>query len=180
MNARLWLPTFSLIAGFVLPLVGLSAQERNLSLLDVFELEYVSDPQISPDGSQIVYVRNFMDVMKDTKRSNLWIIRSDGSGNRPLTTGNRNDFSPRWSPDGKKILYMSGSESSVQLYLRWLDTGSTAKLTNLTSPPSSASWSPDGRWIVFSWKTFLKAHWDCIAAADFATVEIRTRSRVRI
>ncbi|MFQ6116556.1 MAG: DPP IV N-terminal domain-containing protein, partial [bacterium] len=118
--------------------------------IDVFQLEYASDPQISPDGQKIVYVRNFMDIMTDRRRSNLWIIKYDGSDQRPLTTGNRNDSSPRWSPDGPRLLYVSSAKGSSQLYLRWMETGQTAKLTNLTESPSSITWSPDGQWIAFS------------------------------
>ena len=123
---------------------------RRFNSIDVFQLEYAADPRISPDGSQIVYVRNFMDIMTDRRRSNLWIIQTDGSNHRPLTTGNQNDRSPRWSPDGKKLLYLSGSAGSRQIYVRWMDTGQTAKLTNLAQMPSGISWSPDGKWIAFS------------------------------
>jgi len=119
-------------------------------LLDVFQLEYANDPQISPDGKRIVYVRTSLDIMSDRSRGNLWIINTNGSNHRPITSGNRSDFSPRWSPDGKKLLYGSTVEGSVQLYLRWMDTGQTAKLTNLTSSPGGVSWSPDGKWIAFS------------------------------
>ncbi|NIR47023.1 S9 family peptidase [candidate division KSB1 bacterium] len=118
--------------------------------IDVFQLEYASDPQISPDGKKIVYARRFMDIMKDRRRSNLWIINFDGSNHRALTTGNENHTSPRWSPDGSRLLYVSGSKGSAQIYLRWMDTGQTAKLTNLTHPPRGMTWSPDGHWIAFS------------------------------
>ncbi len=67
--------------------------ENKLKMLDVFEMEFVSDPQISPDGKTIVYVRNFMDIMEDKKRGNLWIIKSDGKDNMSLTTGMVNDYS---------------------------------------------------------------------------------------
>lgn len=117
---------------------------------DVFDLEYASDPRISPDGSQVVYVRNFFEIMKDRQRSNLWIVGADGNNHRPLTSGNRNDASPRWSPDGTRLLYVSSSEGPAQLYLLWMDTGQTAKLTDITSQPEGLSWSPDGRWIAFS------------------------------
>ncbi len=119
-------------------------------LKDVFDLEYASDPRISPDGSQVVYVRNFFDIMNDRQRSNLWVVGADGRNHRPLTSGNRNDASPRWSPDGTRLLYVSSSEGSSQIYQRWMDTGQTAKLTDLTSRPGGLSWSPDGRWIAFS------------------------------
>src|SRR5580698_8841942 len=80
--------------------------------MDVFHLEYASDPQISPDGKRVVYVRHFMDVMKDRRRSNLWIINVDGNEHRPMTTGTHNDGSPRWSPDGKRLLYVSSVDGS--------------------------------------------------------------------
>ncbi|QVL33724.1 S9 family peptidase [Telmatocola sphagniphila] len=118
--------------------------------LDVFRLEYASDPQISPDGKQVVYVRNFLDIMKDKRRSNLWIVNSDGTDPRPLTSGTQNDFSPRWSANGKKLLYISSSSGTPQIHCRWMDSGQTAKLTNLTSAPANAVWSPDGEWIAFA------------------------------
>ena len=120
--------------------------------IDVFQIEYASEPRISPDGNRIVYIRNFMDIMKDRRRSNLWIVDATGSRHRPLTTGNRNDGAPRWSPDGRRLLYTSSpaADGSVQIYCRWMDTGQTAKLTNLTSSPGGLVWSPDGRWIAFS------------------------------
>lgn len=121
-----------------------------LETLDIFDIEFISDPQISPDGQHIVYVRNFKDIMTDGSRSNLWIIRFDGSGNHPLTTGNENDSSPRWSPDGKKLIYLSSKDGSRQLYLRWMDNGAETKLTNFTSSPSGIQWSPDGKWIAFT------------------------------
>ena len=75
------------------------AQDKSnrLTVSDVFNLESVSEPQISPDGKKIIYVRGFSDIMSDTRYSNLWMINFDGSDNRPLTTGNYNDSSPRWS-----------------------------------------------------------------------------------
>ncbi|NIV48026.1 MAG: S9 family peptidase, partial [Gammaproteobacteria bacterium] len=92
---------------------------------DVFQLEYASDPRISPDGSRVVYVRNFMDIMSDRRRSNLWIMSFDGSDHRPLTTGLRNDSSPRWSPDGKRLLYLARDENSTQVFVLWMDSGQT-------------------------------------------------------
>lgn len=117
---------------------------------DVFELEWASDPQIHPTGEGVVYVRNFMDIMTDRRRSNLWLVASDGSAHRPLTSGLVNHRSPRWSPDGARLLYVADTEHGAQLFVRWMDGGQTAQITRLTEAPSHLVWSPDGRWIAFS------------------------------
>ena len=124
--------------------------DEELQLIDIFQLEYAADPQISPDGQRIVYVRTFMDIMEDRRRSNLWILNVDGSDHRPLTSGNENHRSPRWSPDGKRLLYISGEEDSPQIYCRWMDTGQSARLSRLVNSPSDIEWSPDGSHIAFS------------------------------
>src|SRR5512133_3727824 len=89
---------------------GVSAAEKKdaenvqnrFGLRDMFDLEVAVDPQLSPDGTAIVFVRRFSDMMKDRKRSHLWMVDYDGRELRPLTSGNANDSSPRWSPDGKR------------------------------------------------------------------------------
>lgn len=129
---------------------SLAAQSDKFELIDVFDLEYISDPQISADGQRIAYVRNFKDIMTDGNRSNIWLINADGSNNRPLTTGNQNDYAPRWSPDGTRLLYLSAQDGKTQLYLRWLDSSAEQKLTNLTQSPGNIHWSPDGSRIAFS------------------------------
>lgn len=118
--------------------------------IDVFQLEYADDVQISPDGSQIAYVRVSHDIMTDRARRNLWIIGADGSNNRPLRSETKSSQSPRWSPDGTRVAYVSAAEGSPQLYVRWMDTGQTALLTNLVQAPGAIAWSPDGKSIAFT------------------------------
>ncbi|HEY1377524.1 MAG TPA: S9 family peptidase [Gemmataceae bacterium] len=121
-----------------------------LQPMDVFHLEYASEPQASPDGGRVAYVRNFMDVMKDKPRSHLWVINADGSDHRPLTSGDGNESSPRWSPDGKRLAYVGDAGGKDQLFVRWMDTGQTAQLTRGPQSPASPAWSPDGRQIAFA------------------------------
>ncbi len=127
-----------------------SEPSKPLQPIDVFELEYAADPRIAPDGASIVYARTFMDIMNDSKRSTLWQIGFDGSDHRPLTARQDSQGSPRFSPDGKRLLYVSVADGSAQLYVRWLDTGQEAKLTQLPRSPSGLTWSPDGKQIAFS------------------------------
>ena len=142
-----------MLASALLAPVALGAQSDAGTLfepMDVFGLEWASDPQISPDGGQVVYVRNFFDVMTDRARTNLWLVSADGARHRPLTSGTRSNGSPRWSPTGDRLVWISSQDGSAQLWLRWMDTGQEARITNLTEGPGNLAWSPDGRWIALT------------------------------
>jgi acylaminoacyl-peptidase len=121
-----------------------------LQPMDVFELEYASDPRISPNGSKIVYVRTSMDVMEDRRAHRLWMVNADGSDHRPLGNSEADMSSPRWSRDGTRLAFLSDADGSSQIYVRWMDTGETARLARLPESASGLSWSPDGRWLAFS------------------------------
>lgn len=146
---RAMIVSFVIAFSFSLSAKGQTNANR-LTAMDAFNLEFASDPQISPNGKQILYVRQFAEIMSDRNLSNIWIINSDGTNNRPLTTGNRSDTAPRWSPDGTKMIYTSDQDGTAQIYLRWMDNGQTAKLTNLQFAPAGINWSPDGQWISFT------------------------------
>ena len=118
--------------------------------LDVFDLEYVSNTEISPDGNKILYQRNFNDIMTDESFSNIWLINFDGSENRPITTGNFKDTSPKWSNKGDKFVFKSNREGKSQIFLFDLTNNSIQKLTNFQYSISSIKWSPDDSYILFS------------------------------
>ena len=118
--------------------------------MDVFELEWATDPRVSPDGKTIVYARNSNDIMKDRQRSNLWQVSTDGKNHRPLFTGLNNSSSPRWSPNSKRLAFVSNNSGSQQIHMRWMNSGETAVISQLQKSPSNLSWSPDGKWLAFT------------------------------
>ncbi len=104
-----------------------------LTVEHFLDFERVGGPQISPDGSQIIYTRSRVDQMEDEWASELWIMAGDGSKNRFLTKGS----SPRWSPDGTRIAYMApGDPGGAQLLVRWMDAeGATSQITHVAETP---------------------------------------------
>lgn len=142
-----------LAAGLILAggTTAANAQDRPFERMDIFDLEWVQDPQISPDGEHIVYRRRGMDIMEDRRTSELWIMRPDGSGHRKLTGRDASESSPRWSPDGTRIAFRSSTdESGTEIFIHWLEEGLTQRVTRTDGSPGSISWSPDGEYIAFS------------------------------
>ncbi|MGH7541978.1 MAG: S9 family peptidase [Gemmatimonadota bacterium] len=121
--------------------------DRILQVADFLDLEPVGSPELSPDGSEIIYARSHVNRIEDSWDSELWIMNADGSRNRFLTEGS----SPRWSPDGTRIAYLAeGEPKGTQVFVRWMDAeGATSQITRVTESPSSIEWSPDGRSIAF-------------------------------
>ncbi len=138
----------------VLPLTAQPAHTQtdsrdHLLVVDHYlDWEDVGDPQLSPDGSQIVYTRSWVNKIEDKWESALWIISADGSRNRFLTSGS----GARWSPDATRIAYLAeGEPKGTQLFVRWMDAeGATSQVTHVTERPGSIRWSPDSKWIALA------------------------------
>jgi dipeptidyl aminopeptidase/acylaminoacyl peptidase len=137
---------------------GVAAQTKKLSLEMYFDWESVSDPQISPDGKQIVYTRSWVDKVNDRMRTSLWIMNVDGSRNRFLTDGS----TPRWSPDGTRIAFTrDGEPRGTQIFVRWMDAeGAVTQITRVEKAPSNIAWSPDGQSIAFTMLVPKKESWN--------------------
>jgi dipeptidyl aminopeptidase/acylaminoacyl peptidase len=126
------------------------SKPRLLDKETFMEMESVGNPAISPDGRSIIFTRTWVDKMQDRSRSTLWLADVDGSRVRELTSGARNDSSPVWSPDGKRIAFLSDRDGTNQLHVIWLDTRELAQLTRLQQAPANIDWSPDGKYIAFT------------------------------
>ncbi len=144
-------------AAAVAPPANGQTKSKKLNLEMYFEMESTGDPQISPDGKQIVYTRGWTDKVNDRRRSSLWIMNADGSKNRFLCEGS----SPRWSPDGTRIAFLEdGQPRGTQIHVRWMDDGSTSQITRVEKSPSGIQWSPDGQSIAFGMLVPKKESWN--------------------
>lgn len=123
---------------------------NTLTYQDIFNIEYAANPVVMPDGKQVVYERRSMDIMTDSLRRNLWTVSLDGKKHLPLLSDTKNHFSPVFSPDGTKMAYLSSKEGKVQIYLRDMESGLTARVTDVNMTPSNMSFSPDGKQLAFS------------------------------
>jgi dipeptidyl aminopeptidase/acylaminoacyl peptidase len=148
----------SALAGLTVPMTSAYAADsdaagpnRAFTGEDLFSLSGATDPQISPDGSRVAYVRMTADVMSDKEVPTIWLVELASGRQTPLVSGQGSHQSPRWSPDGKRLAYVSSEgEGSPQLNVMWLDSGRAVKVTGMPDSPGSLSWSPDGRSIAYT------------------------------
>ncbi|UCC26031.1 MAG: S9 family peptidase [Gemmatimonadales bacterium] len=130
--------------------VPAAAQEPQdlLTLEHYLDWEFVQSPQLSPDGGELIYTREWIDKVNDRHANQVWIMNRDGTRNRFLLDGSQ----AAWSPDGTRIAFVApGSPRGAQIHVRWMDAeGAVSQVTRLTGSPSNIQWSPDGRWIAFN------------------------------
>ncbi len=124
-----------------------AAPREHLSLDRYLEWEDVTDPQLSPDASRVVYGRRWVDAMNDRWETSLWIMDASGEKNRFLVDGS----SARWSPEADRIAFLApGEPSGTQIFVRWMDAeGAVSQVTRVSETPSNIAWSPDGEWVAF-------------------------------
>ncbi len=146
---------------------GAAAQQRPMTIVDLINVPSLGDPQISPDGSQLLYVRTDADWDKNETVSHIWRVNADGSGSIQLTNGEDGESSPRWSPDGSRIAFLADRQEAegTQIYLLSNSGGEGRVLTKHATSVSSITWSPDGTFIYF-------------VAEDEKTAEEKAREKV--
>jgi dipeptidyl aminopeptidase/acylaminoacyl peptidase len=129
------------------------AQKRSISEKDLFNFVWIGDPQVSPDGSRVAFVRVTVNDKKDGYNTAIWTVTTANGETRQLTNGPR-DTTPRWSPDGKYLLFVrapevSGRVEPPQLFMLAMGGGEPFQFTTLPRGAGGPQWSPDGKMILF-------------------------------
>jgi dipeptidyl aminopeptidase/acylaminoacyl peptidase len=130
---------------------------KTLKVENYLNYETVDDPQVSPDGTQVVYTRQWINTLEDKRESALWVMSADGSKNRFLTKGS----GARWSPDGTRLAYIAdGEPKGAQIFVRWLTESSVTQVTHVEHDPANVEWSPDGKTLAFTMVVPKETKWD--------------------
>ncbi|MGH9677501.1 MAG: TolB family protein, partial [Candidatus Acidiferrum sp.] len=142
---------FTCLTLFGLPAMVFAEGKRPITIEDMFAFKRVSDPQISPDGKLVAYVVGTVDLAANKSSSSIWLVPTEGSTPRQLTNvAGKKDRHPRWSPDGKQLLFESNRSGATQLWLIDLAGGEARQITTISTDAENPIWSPDGKWIAFS------------------------------
>lgn len=133
---------------------------RFITETDLYSFQWIADPQISPDGSKVVYTHVSVNKKKDGYETALWIVPVGGGPTRQLTSG-PHDSSARWSPDGRQLAFTravekAGKPDPPQIYLLSMEGGEARTLTDIPKGAASPVWSPDGKRIAFGSKALAK------------------------
>jgi len=131
------------------PHVALAQAKRAITFQDLMAIHRASEAQISPDGAWVAFRVATPDMAANRIPGNLWFAPTAGGEPRQLTSSGR-DSRPVWSPDGKRLAFLSSRDGTSQVYVISLEGGEALKLTSLSTGADNVQWSPDGKWLAFT------------------------------
>jgi dipeptidyl aminopeptidase/acylaminoacyl peptidase len=125
-------------------------EKRRITAEDLLKFTFIGDPQLQPGGNSVVYTQTTIDEESKEYRSRIWSVSLEDGEARPYTGGPKSDSSPRWSPDGKRLAFVSDRSGTKQIWTMPASGGEAQQLTFLKNGASAPVWSPDGNWIAFT------------------------------
>jgi dipeptidyl aminopeptidase/acylaminoacyl peptidase len=134
------------LLSILLLVTGITAAQQPFTINDVLALKRVADPRLSPDGQTVAFQIGTVDKAANRVINQIWTVRIDGTNPRQITSGTSSSSSPRWSPDGRQIAYISGG----QVWRMEPDGGDKEQVTRISTGAANPVWSRDGRWIAFT------------------------------
>jgi len=149
-------PRAALLAGLLilLALPATAAETHPFNAQDLVGMARLSDPQVSPDGATVAYVLRTTDLDADRGRTDLWMVPVAGGTPRRLTTDPAGDSSPRWSPDGESLFFLSSRSGSSQVWRLPLAGGESRQVTDLPLDVTGFVLSPDGTRLAVTLEVF--------------------------
>ncbi len=135
-----------LILAILVSFITIAPAKAPIKFEDMFGMGRVADPHISPDGKWVAYTVTYYDLKKNSGNSDIYLVSTDGKTTRQLTFSEKSDFSPRWSPSGDELAFISTRDGSAQIYVLNLKGGEAVKVTDIPTNVNSFTWSPDGNY----------------------------------
>lgn len=124
--------------------------KRPVIIEDLLKLQFVASPELSPCGKTVAFVKTHIDEKTSEYRSNVYLVSTEGGSPRQFTFGTKNDTAPHFSPDGKKLAFISDRSNEKQIWVMDLELGGEAhQVTTMRNGAANPVWSPDSKNIAF-------------------------------
>src|SRR5438874_13746399 len=140
---------FAISLTVIASVTSLIAQERRFTIDDLLKVRRVSDPQVSPKGDLVAFTITDVDKVANKSTTQIYLAPLGGGEVRQLTNDEHSSASPRWSPDGEKLAFVSARDGEDQIWTIDVSNGALKKITSISTGAGDPVWSPDGNWLAF-------------------------------